>query len=455
MAHRQLFRSPSVRHYTQKAIFLSEKELLSLASGSENLLVKEATLSSDPVLRGSEEASFGSKRIGAVELPKPLVNAITDLIERHDKRLLRSDALRLYEALRSTARQPKELEVATYKKKKTVKSIKQTLEPHNITYGPREAIAYTAGVLSSNYAAIYNVLNEVSRRIPDLKPSSMLDFGTGPGTAIWAANEVFDIKKHVGIDISEDMLRIAEDIEGIVKKSDSEPVEFKRYLTFNPKDPPTDLVISAFTLSDIASMALQKSTVEQLWKQTGDILVLVDRGTPIGFSNIAKARQWILDMEKDNAHVVAPCPNDKPCPLLFSPTADPNNVWCHFSQRVQRPNFLMKTKHSKFNAEDSMYSYVVLRKGSRPLMDDTMETQAYQWPRLIQPPLKRNGHVVMDVCSTNGTIERMVVPKSQGKVPYRDARKVMWGDLFPHGSKNKVLTRTAEGVIDEETKIVY
>lgn len=65
-----------------------------------------------------------------------------------------------------------------------------------------------------------------------------------------------------------------------------------------------DLVVSSFTLGDISSAALQKSTVEQLWAQTGDILVLIDRGTPVGFSNIARARQWIL--EKENAHVVAP-----------------------------------------------------------------------------------------------------------------------------------------------------
>lgn len=31
--------------------------------------------------------------------------------------------------------------------------------------------------------------------------------------------------------------------------------------------------MSAFTLGDIASLALQKSTVEQLWAQTGDVLV--------------------------------------------------------------------------------------------------------------------------------------------------------------------------------------
>jgi ribosomal protein RSM22 (predicted rRNA methylase) len=111
----------------------------------------------------------------------------------------------------------------------------------------------------------------------------------------------------------------------------------------------------------------------------------------------------------------------------------------------------MKTKHSKFNTEDSKYSYVVLRRGRRPQSATSMESQAYHWPRLIQPPLKKNGHVVMDICSTNGEIQRMVIPKSQGKVPYRDARKAMWGDLFPHTSKNKIVTRVSEGVTEAST----
>lgn len=32
---------------------------------------------------------------------------------------------------------------------------------------------------------------------------------------------------------------------------------------------------------------------------------------------------------------------------------------------------------------------------------------------------------------------RMIIPRSQGKQPYYDARKSSWGDLFPHPPKNK------------------
>lgn len=33
-------------------------------------------------------------------------------------------------------------------------------------------------------------MQELQARVPDLQPSRMLDFGSGPGTAVWAAAAV-------------------------------------------------------------------------------------------------------------------------------------------------------------------------------------------------------------------------------------------------------------------------
>ncbi|KAI8093636.1 mitochondrial small ribosomal subunit Rsm22-domain-containing protein [Halteromyces radiatus] len=447
------------QHIPEKVLFLDEKALAALetdltSNTDLNIQLQELPQSTQEYTRGSIEADFGRKRIGCVDLPLPLIQAITKLINQQpDKRLVRTDALRLYEALRSTSRLPSTEDSSRHSSRSTKKQDPSTVQqqqqtdPHILSYGPRESAAYAAGVLPSTFAAITNVLIELKNRLSNYSPTSMLDFGTGPGTAIWAARNVFDdLDKITGVDLSEDMLRTAEFIEDASQTKKN--VEFKRYLAYDPRQPKTDLVVSAFTLGDISSLALQKSTVQQLWDQTADVLVLIERGTPVGFSNIARARQVILDYEKEKVHVVAPCPHDKPCPLLYSPQANPDKFWCHFSQRVQRPSFLMKTKHSKFNTEDSKYSYVILRKGSRPI-NNSMEGQAYHWPRLIQPPLKKNKHVVMDQCASTGTIQRMVIPKSQGKVPYRDARKSAWGDAFPHGSKNKIVTRISEGILDQ------
>jgi len=40
-----------------------------------------------------------------------------------------------------------------------------------------------------------------------------------------------------------------------------------------------------------------------------------------------------------------------------------------------------------------------------------------------------------------GEIARIVIPRSQGKQDYYDARKASWGDLFPHHPRNGEVIR--------------
>lgn len=40
-----------------------------------------------------------------------------------------------------------------------------------------------------------------------------------------------------------------------------------------------------------------------------------------------------------------------------------------------------------------------------------------------------------------GEIARIVIPRSQGKQDYYDARKASWGDLFPHEPRNGEVIR--------------
>jgi ribosomal protein RSM22 (predicted rRNA methylase) len=87
-------------------------------------------------------------------------------------------------------------------------------------------------------------------------------------------------------------------------------------------------------------------------------------------------------------------------------------------------------------------------------LNDALRLEAYHWPRLVFPPLKKSGHIILDGCTPEGEsltpstfkpivtsnltgkIMRMTVPKSQGKQPFYDARKSSWGDIFPHPPKN-------------------
>lgn len=44
--------------------------------------------------------------------------------------------------------------------------------------------------LPSCFAASHRIFKELAVRFPGFEPKTLLDFGAGPGTAIWAAQEV-------------------------------------------------------------------------------------------------------------------------------------------------------------------------------------------------------------------------------------------------------------------------
>ncbi|KAG0202411.1 37S ribosomal protein S22 [Mortierella sp. NVP41] len=480
----------------------------------------EGAVEGSPHQRGSKEMEYGRKRIGQVELPKETQDSIRSILDDYDRPLIRTDALRLFGSLRSTGALEDDTfaELPTKRLRSGAGEITgkgdKPITAHILEYGHRESIAYIAAMAPTTFSAVKNVLEEVNRRVPNLNPKTFLDFGTGPGTAIWAANGVWEKPlKYTGVDTSMAMLETAEEIlDNLSTEGTPIPnVTFKPFMSHGSKVQKYDVVMSAFALSELTTPALRKSTLEHLWNSTNDMLILIDRGTPSGFRILAEAREQILGLDLDRvkakpkydaygelipeeepakpepAHVLAPCPHDKVCPLYESLSRD--SQWCHFSQKVQRPDFLRKTKHSKDNYEDAKYTYVVLRKGPRPVftpapsavstsesastleetttetMDpnlkkkrtkkppppppvtydnpEDMQAASHAWSRIVVPPLKKDGHVVIDTCAANGYLERIIIPKSQGKIPYRDARKAMWGDLFPHQPKNKAVRKEA------------
>ncbi|KAJ1643209.1 37S ribosomal protein S22 [Coemansia erecta] len=487
----------------------------SLASLDECIedLYTQSLRTSGPILRGTDEVRFGCKYIGMVELPRYLVKAMGGILENVDKRQLRNDYLRLMDALRSTGQltptgkgkgnkaakeriEQDEKEKAKSELLEDMKLFKPLpgeriqvvipgnrpapeslvkpgtrLKPHSLEYGVAETLAYLASMAPATYGVLYNILEELSNRVPGFKPMTVLDFGCGTGSALWALQETFPgVDRYQGIDISEDMLICAENIVTSIPAQDNQikDIEFLRYLA-----PPTneqskvDLVVTSFALSELPTDEIRKTTIDTLWEYTKDTLIIVDRGTPDAARIVSEARDQILDTKQ--AYTMAPIPNDLPDPTRDTP------IWMYFSQRVQRPMFTMKTKHSKSNMEDLSYSYVILRRGKRPekplLLSDSsadnsqqqslvsiseaqsnpdkylpngclrktkeqLANEAYYWPRIILPPIKRKGHVTADVCTVDGRIERWVFTKSHNKQAYRDARKASWGDLFPHKPKS-------------------
>lgn len=179
-----------------------------------------------------------------------------------------------------------------------------------------------------------------------------------------------------------------------------------------------------------------------------------------------------LSHSRSSLRVIAPCSHHNHCPLQLRHLDEDfkRRSWCHFPQMMQKPDWLIdlkrgknlslswKTSTKKLNKPNKMsgkgrtgsrnyelaqISYLVVQKEAEtaentlPKPNSTLE-KSLSWPRILNPPIKRDKHVMMDVCSPQGFFERWTITKSSDKQQYHDARKANWGDLWALQAKLKV-----------------
>ncbi|KAK4495055.1 hypothetical protein PRZ48_013382 [Zasmidium cellare] len=254
-----------------------------------------------------------------------------------------------------------------------------------------------------------------------------------------------------------------------------------------------DIVIAPHTLWPLKEDYIRKTHVQNLWSLVsaeGGILLLMEKGVPRGFEMVAGARDMLLEtriaspgsttrerainefvpedeaspsqplnaVAKEEAMIIAPCTNHSACPMyLQKGKVKGRKDICAFQQRYHRPPFLQRIYGSKGkNHEDVEFSYLSLMRGRNLRIEQSPATtdaafaghsaptsapHSLTLPRLILPPIKRKGHVILDLCTPAGTLERWTVPRSFSRQAYRDARKASWGDLWALGAKTRIPRR--------------
>nr|XP_040028065.1 methyltransferase-like protein 17, mitochondrial isoform X2 [Gasterosteus aculeatus aculeatus] len=271
-------------------------------------------------------------------------------------------------------------------------------------YDEELAVVYMAARLAGGYAAVRRAINEIKKRDPSFAPKSLLDFGSGLGTVVWASHSCWGdtLKEMVCVDSSGPMNVLAERL----LKGDEERAEphikqvyFRQFLPVSPKVQ-FDLVAAAFTLSELLSVKDREEAVLTLWRKTGSYLVLVENGTKEGHQMLMEARDAVLKKLDKTVHdsrpasVFAPCPHDLSCPkLTVGPTAP-----CNF-QQMYHP--LPLPGHKERQTEK--FSYLILTR-ARPAQADGAD-----WARLIAPVQRRTRHVHCRACCSDGRLQHLVV----------------------------------------------
>ena len=276
-----------------------------------------------------------------------------------------------------------------------------------------------------------------------------------------------------------------------------------------------DIILAPHTLWTLKQDYMRKNQIQNFWSlldPKGGVLILIEKGVPRGFELIAGAREVLLkyhiaspgDEEvetpveaasqnrfgpKEKGMIIAPCTNHGKCPMYITAgRSQGRKDYCHFSQRYLRPHYLQRILGSREkNHEDIMFSYVALQRGiDRREADNVSQGQTaveaafagfedtvgeedgkdskasidpgiavvdpLSFPRAILPPIKRRGHVTLDLCTPAGKIERWTVPRSFSKQAYRDARKSKWGDLWGLGAKTRVQRNIRVGLNKAKTQ---
>jgi len=279
-----------------------------------------------------------------------------------------------------------------------------------------EAKSYLAYRFPATFCAATSVLKHVQQIMPDLAPTSLLDVGAGPATATLAALSFWPgIEKATLIEPNAHLRNVGGDL---VKKThpDANISWLAQKIGGVPIPTPAkhDVVIMGYMLNEIADEMGEDALdriLEEIWPQTGELLIILEPGTPFGQKAVLRARENLL---KKGAKLVAPCPHEKPCPIAAQFPIEQR--WCHFSVRVERSKLHKRAKeNATLGYEDEKFSYVAFAK------TDVALPQA----RLIGTP--RGKKVIhAELCRADGTIQHVVVAKSSPD--HNKLRSASWGD---------------------------
>ena len=264
--------------------------------------------------------------------------------------------------------------------------------------------AYLAARLPATLAATTAVLEELAEMRPEWRPETSVDLGSGPGTATWAAAEVFgSIVRCRLVEANPDMAAIA---ASLAATAASPAVRGAESVLGDASSVvgEADLVLGCYLLGELGASDRAR-LVDRAWAATTGCLVLVESGTPAGYSTIIDARDRLIGL---GAHLLAPCPHDRRCPLGAGD-------WCHFSARVPRSAMHRTIKRAARSFEDEKFSYLVVAR-------DPVRGAS----RIIRRPLKRSGYVKLTVCGPDGVAEEEY-SRRQGPL-YAVASRLAWGD---------------------------
>jgi ribosomal protein RSM22 (predicted rRNA methylase) len=268
--------------------------------------------------------------------------------------------------------------------------------------------AYLTARMPATYAAVRRVLSQVAAIAEGFNPNSVLDVGAGPGTASWAAMAQWPaIQQLTMIEADARFVALAEELAQQSEIASLQHAKINK-AKLGETSTKAELVIAAYVFAELEERAAGEAALK-LWKQTEDVLVIIEPGTPRGFARIRNARAALL---AEGAHVLGPCTHTNQCPMT-------GKDWCHFIQRLARSREHMHAKAAHVPFEDEPFSWIAVSRIKYDLVA----------ARIVAPPETTKIGTTFKLCSAEGLTTPLIA--SRDKANYKQVKKLEWGDGFP------------------------
>ncbi len=279
--------------------------------------------------------------------------------------------------------------------------------PSGSLRGEAERIAYLIVRMPATYAAVRSALETGRDSIPGFAPERLMDLGTGPGTALWAACDVFPSLQELEV-VERDGGLVSLGRE-LAERAASVAIREANWHTGDLRswepDRRYDLVIASYALGEL-SVAERKRVLLSAWDACEGVLAVIEPGTRKGFQAMAEMRDWLIEA---GSRIAAPCPHALACPMQQA------GDWCHFSVRLERTSEHRRLKQGDLGYEDEKFSYVIATK---------LPVQAPA-ARIVRHPMRYSGYTRLKLCTAEGLKDETVTRSK--KELYREAKKAEWG----------------------------
>jgi ribosomal protein RSM22 (predicted rRNA methylase) len=153
---------------------------------------------------------------------------------------------------------------------------------------------------------------------------------------------------------------------------------------------------------------LRGLVLQAAWQRTSGVLLIVEPGTSAAFTIVRTARDRLLT---EGAQTLAPCAHNLACPLI--------DDWCHFPQRLKRPDAQRRARGAPSEWEDSKYSYAAMARFApeQPI-----------WGRVIREPTFNKAYAEALISTPNGIMRRRSLKRD--REAFRMVKDLVWGEAL-------------------------